>query len=125
MVGGVSRRLLLVAIIAFAGGAASVHPEIIGNFYESIYPSDSAKRQALDLCFLQDHKFNRLDPEERDACYLRNLTPAIGRAAMAGTTAAAIEPNAVDLWRAAGEGQMPRNDIRRREQTLNALRIAH
>jgi hypothetical protein len=125
MVGGVSRRLLFVAIVAFAGGVASVHPEVIESFYETIYPSDSAKRQALDLCFLQDHKFNRLDADEREACYRRNLTQMASAATLALAMPAPYEPNAIDMRRAAGEGHLPRNDVRRREQTPNALHLPH
>ena len=121
MVGGIFRRLLFVGVVAFAGGVASVHPEVIANFYEDLYPSDAAKRQALDLCFLQDHKFNRLNADERNLCYRRNLTPA----EMASAVRSPLEPNAVDMWRAAGEGHMPRNDVRRREQTEDALHLPH
>jgi hypothetical protein len=125
MVGGLSRRLLFVAIVAFAGGVASVHPEVIENFCENIFPSDAAKRQALDLCFLQDHKFNRLDADEREACYHRNLTATARETTLAVASPAPIEPNAVDMRRAAGEGHMPRNDVRRREQLENALHLPH
>ena len=34
---------------------------------------------------------------------------------------ARLEPNAIDMRRAAGVGTLPRNDVRRQEQTDNAL----
>jgi hypothetical protein len=121
----VLKRLLIVAAVVSAGGVAAVHPEVIKNFYEDVYPSDAAKRQALDLCFMQDHKFNRLESAEREACYRHALfvPPAEAAATAAGEAPAAVkyEPNAIDLRRAAGEGALPRNDARRREQTENAL----
>jgi len=124
--GRVLKRLFIVAVVASAGGVAAVHPEVIKNFYEDVYPSDAAKRQALDLCFMQDHKFNRLENDEREACYRHTLLapPAEASASAAADAPAAVkyEPNAIDLRRAAGEGALPRNDARRREQTENAVR---
>src|SRR5258708_12394666 len=60
---------LAAGIVGIALGAAGAYPGAVRDFYEQLYPSDAAKRQALELCFLTDHKFNRLDPDQRDACY--------------------------------------------------------
>lgn len=121
--------LVAVAVVAFAGGVASVHPEVLTGFYEDIYPSDPAKRQALELCFTLDHSFNRLDAAEREACYRQALLPL--QAELSANAAADMQSqvrfmaNAVDLRRAASEGTLPRDDIRRLEQTENARHSLH
>jgi hypothetical protein len=109
------KRLVVAAIVVGAGAFAAMNPGVVKAFYEDLYPSDPAKRQALDLCFMQDHKFNRLDAGERDACYQHMLQPL-------GEVAPGAPPNVnpVDLQRAAGQTGAPRNDIRRIEQSANA-----
>jgi hypothetical protein len=119
------KRVVLVTILVFAGGMAAVFAKSIAGFCENIYPGDPAKRQALDLCFMQNHRFNRLDAAERDACYQRTLMRPTAAAAMEMLTPVQIEPNAVDMRRAAVAGPLPRNDVRRLEQTDDALRHAH
>ena len=111
------RRLVLTLIVFGAVGFAVMNPGMVKAFYEGIYPSDPAKRQALELCFTQDHKFNRLESGEREACYQRMLQP--GDVASTGRPAES-SVNLVDLQHAAGAGNMPRNDIRRLEQNQNA-----
>jgi hypothetical protein len=121
--------LLVVAVVAFAGGVASVHPGVFVGIWEEIYPSDTVKRQALELCFMQDHNFNRLDAAQRESCYRHARLPL--QAALASNAAAdmlvaaRVTPNAVDLRRAAAEGTLPRDDIRRLEQTENARHSLH
>ena len=107
--------LLVVAV----GGYAAINPGAVKAFYQGIYPSDPVKRQALELCFMQNHKFNRLEASEREACYHRMLQP-LGEIPGAGAGAEQLNTNLVDLQHAAGAGAMPRNDIRRLEQTENA-----
>jgi hypothetical protein len=117
------RRVLSAAVIVVAGSVAAVHPEAIRNFYLDVYPSDPGKREALELCFLQDHKFNRLDAEERDTCYKHALVPTATDAAVGIVPADQPQPNEVDLRRDAAAGSMPRNDVRRHEETQNALHM--
>jgi hypothetical protein len=116
------RFWLAAGIAAIALAAAAAHPGAVSDFYEQIYPSDAAKRQALELCFLTDHKFNRLDPDQRAACYrerhvistqvaLNSVLPPPTAPASTASTA-----NFVDLWRASGQGNLPQNDIRSQEQ---------
>lgn len=121
--GRLVRRVLVVVIFTTAGGLAAMHFRDISNFYRAIYPSDPAKREALDLCFTQDHQFNRLDANARASCYSRALTPAAmvaGYAPAAGPVA-----NPIDLQRAAAAGHMPRNDVRRTEETEDVLHLPH
>jgi len=114
----------MALVVVGAGGFAVMNPGVVKAFYEDIYPDDPAKRQALDLCFMENHKFNRLDAGERDACYKRALLP-LGELPSAGAPAAPPSANLVDLQRAAGQGRMPRNDVRRLEQEQDALHSPH
>ncbi|HWB48732.1 MAG TPA: hypothetical protein VG651_06455 [Stellaceae bacterium] len=111
--------MLTLAVIG-AAGVAIVDPGIVKAFYQDIYPSDPAKRQALELCFMQDHKFNRLEASERERCYHRMLQP-LGEISSSDPAVA----NLVDLQRAAGQGSVPRNDIRRLEQNENPPHAPH
>ena len=108
------KRTALAGVILVGNGIVPIDPDVIRNFYLSIYPSDPVKSQALELCFLQDQNFNRLDSKQRDACYQRALATAEQSGA---TTPSLARANPVDLRRAAAAGSMPRNDIRRLEQT--------
>jgi hypothetical protein len=83
-----------------------------------------AKRQALALCFAQDHQFNRLNAGERDACY-RHMLFRLGDPTPSGSLVAQPPVNFVDLQRAAGEGSLPHNDVRRLEQTDSANHSSH
>jgi hypothetical protein len=103
-----------MVVVVGAGGFAVMNPGVVRAFYQDIYPSDPAKRQALELCFLQDHKFNRLEPDAREACYGRMLQP-LGEISSSETQQQPTA-NLVDLQRVAGERTLPRNDIRRLEQ---------
>jgi hypothetical protein len=114
------RRALLAAVVVAGGSIVAVNPEAFRSFYLELYPNDPAKRDALEMCFLQDHKFNRLDPDERATCYRHALVPT---QSVAGTPLPERpEPNAIDLRRAAAAGSMPRNDIRRIEQNESTLK---
>jgi len=117
------RRLILTVAIVGGGGFAAMNPGVVRAFYEDIYPSDPAKRQALELCFVRDHKFNRLDSDQREACY---RTMLVSRGEIAAQSPNSQPPmNSIDLQRAAGMGSVPRNDIRRSEETRDALHTAH
>jgi len=117
------RRLILTVAIVGGGGFAAMNPGVVRAFYEDIYPSDPAKREALELCFVRDHKFNRLDPDQRDACY-RTMLVSRGEVTVQSP---GVQPtaNSIDLQRAAGMGSVPRNDIRRTEETRGAVRTSH
>ena len=111
-------RIVTALAVGGAAAFAVLHPDAVKAFYEDIYPNDPAKRQALELCFTENHKFNRLDAGERDACYRRTLY-AVGDT----STQTPVVPtaNPIDLRQAAGQGRLQRNDIRRAEQTDTAL----
>lgn len=111
---------MMWTVILGAGAFAAMNPGVVKAFYDQIYPSDPAKREALDLCFMQDHKFNRLDADERDSCYQRMLQPL-------GEINSSERPviNPVDLQRAAAQGSMPRSDIIRLQEDRNVPHPPH
>ena len=117
------RRPIIVLLVVGAAGFAAMKPEVVKAFYEGIYPSDPVKRQALDMCFMEDHQFNRLDAAARDACYRRTLF-TLGEASPA-PKAAPPKVNIVDLQRAAGQSSMPHNDIIRLQENQLALQSPH
>ncbi len=114
------KRTALALVVIGAGAYAAMNPGIVNAFYRDIYPDDPAKRQALELCFMQDHTFNRLDASARDACYQRMLQP-LGEMPTSGQPTV----NMVDLQRAAAQGSMPKNDIIRLQEDQRALHSPH
>jgi hypothetical protein len=114
------RRTVTGLAVVTAGGFAAMHPAAVRAFYLDIYPSDPAKAEALNLCFAERHTFNRLDPGEREECYSHILQSlgAVSSASIAGPA-----PNAIDLKRSAGQGGMPKNDVRREEETQSASQL--
>jgi len=113
-------RVTLIVVVDVLFGIAPDGSATLKHLYQQVYPSDNAKRQALDLCILQDSQFNRLNSDEREACY--NHAQLLGRVEMpiAQFVTRGTAPNFVDLQRAAGQGSAPRNDIRVM-QTSNGL----
>ena len=105
-------RLILVAgftgiLFAFATGAS---PGAVWETVQQFYPNDPVQRQALDHCFMEDHRFDRFDRVAREECYRRSAA-AVGSADRIRTNG-----NFVDLWRSAGLGRLPRGDVRFEEQ---------
>ncbi len=52
----------IVCYLGIAGWQVAAH-------LDEILPSDPAKREALHLCFLANHRFDPLDAAARDACF--------------------------------------------------------
>jgi hypothetical protein len=113
---GMIKLPLGVAVLGIGLGVAAANSAALKGLYQDVFPTDPAKRMALQLCFLQDHKFNRLDASAREACYNHALlvadTATVGE--HPGQATAAV--NFVDLKRAADLGPLPAHDIRLREQ---------
>ena len=110
------RMLVLAGVAAIAAGVEAAHPGAWQGLFEQLYPKDPERRQALDLCFRTDHRFNRLDAAEREGCYRRMLKPVMP------PSPAVASANFVDLWRAAGRGRTPTHDIRFEQQNEQYLR---
>jgi hypothetical protein len=110
-------KIVFLAGIAgmMAVSAAGTRPAAVWETLQQIYPRDPMQRQALDQCFMEDHRFDRLDRLAREDCYRRS---AAARTAAAPDPASRIRSNSnfVDLWRASGQGRLPRHDVRFEEQ---------
>ena len=91
--------LISVAYIGFA------HRDAIVDQYRAAYPTDPAKREALEQCARIDANFNRLDMIDRDNCY----------AAIAPRVAVITTPNAAGVSYAFNPSHLPPNDVRRHE----------
>jgi|SRR5579862_5633855 len=116
---GRGTKWICAAAVVVAGVAVLVRPGAIYSLVTEVYPSDPGKREALELCFLQDQRFNRLDAGERANCY--------SRAMLAGLAPSSDPPkaNPIDLRRDAAVGNMPRDDVRRIEEMGTALHLPH
>ena len=102
--------------LAAASAFAATHPDRVRDFYETLYPSDPYKREALELCFARDHAFNRADPEAREACYRQVLAGPVPVSARELPPPRVNEPNFIDLYRAQGQGHAPKDDVRYQQQ---------
>lgn len=108
---------LLAGAIA-AGVVGEPHVAHLYALYQAVYPSDPARRHALDLCILRDPTFDRLDRTQRDDCYREELGSLPDSAAQN-----AKQLSFIDRWRASGEGHLPANDIRSQELDDSYLNI--
>jgi hypothetical protein len=120
-------KLFLVVVVALVASLALgiIQPAEWWDTYQQLYPSDPEQRRALDQCFTLDAQFSRLDANQREACY-RHYLPgggaAVQTAAMVPRPTAPAAANFVDLWRAAGQGHLPQNDIRAEQQNDRFMR---
>ena len=86
----------------------------VGANSDLLFPSDPAKREALQECFMENHQFNPLDQGARARCFEARLRPSMPQMAQMPPQPQA---NFVDLWRSYGQGPMSGNDIRRQSMT--------
>jgi hypothetical protein len=115
---------LMTPVLLMAAGVVGItqHDEIAGQ-WAAMFPADPARQAALTRCFEEDHLFNRFSAEARAGCYQRwlevtnlptGVVPAI----------TVIAPNAVDQARSAGQGRLPKNDIRNQD-AIDRYRRSH
>ena len=78
--------------------------------YDLLFPSDPIKRQALQQCFAEDHRFNPLNQSSQEKCFEARTAAAV--------KTPIVQANFVDLWKAHGQGPVPGNDIRRTYSTV-------
>jgi hypothetical protein len=111
-------RIVFLAGIAgmMAVSAAGTRPAAVWETLQQLYPSDPTQRQALDQCFMEDHRFDRLDRAAREGCYRRSAAARNAAAPGPASPSRATSSNFVDLWRASGQGRLPRHDVRFEEQ---------
>jgi hypothetical protein len=70
--------LFLLMLGALGGGI--IHGDIFGDLRDA-YPSDPARREALNRCQGMMPEFSRFSGEDRETCY-RTLSPEVLHAAM-------------------------------------------
>jgi hypothetical protein len=60
---------ILVPFLLIAGLVLVLeHNELIAKWH-AMYPTDPREKAALQLCYVDDHQFNRLSAEARNGCY--------------------------------------------------------
>ena len=113
------KKLLVAVVIGIVAGCAIMQSKTVSGLYAEVYPSDAAKREALDLCIFANPQFNRFDLAARTACYKqqRGGAMASGTQVPTGSTT-----NQVDLRQAASQGSVPRNDVRLVQQSDGSMR---
>jgi hypothetical protein len=128
-------KLLLLVAGALAASTALgiIQPADWLETYRQLYPSDPEQRRALEQCFTLDAQFNRLDPNERTACYRHyasSVAPSNSGPINSGTASNGISgavpgaptgsrppaANFVDLWKSAGQGHLSQSDVRAEQQ---------
>jgi hypothetical protein len=113
------KRLVVATIIGIAAGSIAMQSKTVLGFIGDIYPADPARREALNLCFLADSHFDRLDPDARATCYHHAFVEPSRQDIPAPAGSAA---NQIDLRRAASLTSAPRNDIRLLQQSDRSIR---
>ena len=108
------RSIWFAGLVGIVSVAAVARPDIADTLLRQAYPTSPAQRWALDHCALENQNFDRLDAAAREECYRR--APF--------TYNAAAAPNFVDQWRDAGQGHLPRNDVRVEQRGERYLRAA-
>jgi hypothetical protein len=97
-------RLITVPLVFSVACLAYLHRDKILDQYNAAYPSDPAKQAAIQQCIERNKYFNRLDADDRQACY-RQYIPA---------TPIAVAPNPAPYY-PYNPSHLPGNDIRRQE----------
>jgi hypothetical protein len=104
-------RLVMVPLVFSVACLAYVHRDKIIDQYTAAYPSDPAKEAAMQQCIEHNKNFNRLDADDRQACYRKYLPATATSVAPAPITAG---PSPVPYY-PYSPSHLPGNDIRRQE----------
>jgi hypothetical protein len=97
-------KLVMLPLIFSIGFIAFENRDKIIDQYNAAYPSDPAKAAALQDCISHDKSFNRLDGDDRQACYRSHIAPA----------PIAVAPSPIPQYSYSPSG-LPGNDIRRQQ----------
>src|SRR5215472_18813697 len=108
------KGLMTPVLVMAAGVVGIVWHDDMANQWAAMFPDDPARQTALHRCFEEDRLFNRFSSEARAACYQKWLDVT---SVPSGTVApiTVVAPNAVDQSRAAGQGHLPKNDVRNQD----------
>ena len=99
-------KLIMLPLAFSVAYIAYENRDKIIDQYNAAYPSNPAKEAALRECISRDKNFNRLDGDDRQACYRQFAPP----------TPVAVVPSGNPYY-AYSPSHLPGNDIRRQEAT--------
>ena len=97
-------RLIIFPLLVSLAYIGYEHRDKIADQYNAAYPSDPAKRAAIERCIAENPNFVRLDADDRQRCYRRAW----------GASPVAVAP----IWfpsYAYSPSHLAGNDIRRQE----------
>jgi hypothetical protein len=97
-------KLVMLPLVFSVAVIAFTNRDKIIDQYNAAYPSDPAKAAALQECISRDKYFNRLDGDDRQACYRQHMP----------VTPIAVAPSAGPQYAYSPSG-LPGNDIRREQ----------
>ena len=97
-------KILMLPLMFSIGVIAFENRDKIIDQYTAAYPSDPAKEAAMQECISHNKNFNRLDPDDRQACYRQYIHPLPVAMAPSASPSYPYSPS-----------QLPGNDIRRQE----------
>jgi hypothetical protein len=60
---------LLIAVLFASVAIGVVNIDAIGGWWRAMYPRDAEQQTALQLCYIENHQFNRMSAEARHDCY--------------------------------------------------------
>jgi len=101
-------KLILVPLMLSIACIAYQNRDKIADQYNAAYPADPAKEAAIEHCVATDRYFNRMDADDRTACYRESgvSTPDIRAVAAAPTPSPSY---------AYSPSHLAGNDIRRQQ----------
>jgi hypothetical protein len=97
-------KLIMLPLVFSVAFVAFENRDKIMDQYNAAYPSDPAKEVALQECISRDKYFNRLDGDDRQACYRKYMPP----------TPISVTPSPSPSY-AYSPSSLPGSDIRRQE----------
>jgi hypothetical protein len=60
---------VLIPLLVIAGVFLVIEHDGVIAKWSAMYPTDPREKAALQLCYQEDHQFNRLSEEARKGCY--------------------------------------------------------
>jgi hypothetical protein len=64
---------LLIAVLLASVAIGVVDIDAVAAWWLAMYPSDPEQTTALQLCYIENHQFNRMSADARHDCYKKWL----------------------------------------------------
>ena len=64
---------VLIPFLILAGAFVTLEYDGVIAEWRAMYPPDPREKTALQLCYVENHQFNRMSDQSRKACYERWL----------------------------------------------------